>query len=109
MSEMPEVALWRAVIAQAIEDATARSISEADLQNIPDSKKRHARRLAAGLKLHERSQARAWLLNNSKEFREVCSLALLDPDAVRDRAQKMSRDNWPPTKRPMEVPELEAA
>lgn len=43
----------------------------------------------------DRAEARRWLLGNSKDFQEVCHLAGLEPDAVRDRAQAMSRRGWP--------------
>lgn len=76
----PEVALWRAVIAQAISDAT--SIIRA---KDPGLMKR------AGL---ERDQARTWLLGNSKYFRDVCEMALLEPAAVREKAQALSRNGW---------------
>jgi hypothetical protein len=78
----PEVALWRAVIAQAISDATApgRRYSKTSDERLADSERRRARR---------------WLLGGCEDFREVCALALLEPDAVRDRARLLEQSGWP--------------
>lgn len=68
MPETPESrrALWRAVIDQAVKDATTRSNAVAD---------QVAKR-----------QARAWLTHRSDDLNEVCALADLEPDAVRASA-----------------------
>lgn len=81
---MSEVELWRAVINHAITDATA---------TIPKSTKRK------NLAQLTRWQARRWLIDNSRDFREVCSLALLDSEAVRDKGISLSKLDWPSTKR----------
>lgn len=94
MSEQPETALWRAVIVQAIEDATSRDRPEKPDEKGIDRKLRNAREAGRAVALHERNSARIWLLRNSADFREVCHLALLDPDAVREQAQALSRDGW---------------
>ena len=75
-SSSPELYLWRAVVAQAIVDAT----------EPPPGRPGHAR---------TRDEAREWLLSNSPDFRKVCELALLDPAAVRDRAEQLAADGWP--------------
>lgn len=71
----PEVALWRAVIEQAITDGCSK----------PDDK---------SSKL-DQVRARTWLTDNSSDFREVCALALLDPGAVRRVALKLADSGWP--------------
>lgn len=62
------IALWRAVIAQAIQDATQYAAS-------------------APSKVYS-GQARAWLLSNSLHFNEVCALADVEPSQVRVFAAK---------------------
>ncbi|MGB3043911.1 MAG: hypothetical protein WBB98_12070 [Xanthobacteraceae bacterium] len=58
--------LWCAVISQAIEDATTlRTSKEA---------------------LRDKQEARAWLVGMSIDFVQACSLAGIDPEALRDRA-----------------------
>lgn len=97
-----EVAMWRAVIAQAIDDAciVVRPQSERGRRDgMPPSpeqvklrqKQMRCYMLAAILM---RDRARAWLLGNEKDFRDVCELALLEPDAVREQAQALSRRDW---------------
>lgn len=65
MSTTPEQRLWQAVLAQAINDATRESAS------------REEDRMAM-------MEARAWLDRGGRDFRRCCTLAGLDPDAVRD-------------------------
>ena len=72
-----ETALWRAVILQAFQDATHGT------HNARTNRK--PRRPSASLGLHART-AREWLLGNSHDFRTVCDLAGLNPDAVRRSA-----------------------
>lgn len=71
----PELALWRAVVAQALSDACAPT-------NWGTSKL-------------ERDNARGWLLNDSRDFRRVCEFASLDPDAVRESAERLASKGWP--------------
>lgn len=62
------VALWRAVITQALDDATMfGSTNKAKLAI---------------------SQARSWLLSPNQHFNEVCALADLEPSRVRMLARK---------------------
>ncbi len=61
-----EIALWRAVITQALIDAGSNSV------------KREM--------IYERNQAISWLTNKSKDFIEVCELAQLDPSIIREKA-----------------------
>jgi hypothetical protein len=75
-----EIAFWRAVIACAIADATG---------SIRSKKPGEVERLK-----RERDHTRAWLLTDSRDFRLVCSLALLEPDAVREKAQALERRGW---------------
>ena len=80
MSESPERDMWRAVVSQAVLDASWRQTGK---HENPDDSRLH------------RDQARAWLLGNSKDFRHVCSLADLDPDAVRESAMRKDAAGWP--------------
>lgn len=86
MSDSPERDMWRAVISQAIIDA---SWVQTGKHESPDDNLLH------------RDQARAWLLGNSKDFRHVCSLADLDPDAVRDSALRKDAAGWPSMRKKM--------
>jgi hypothetical protein len=78
--ECEEVALWRAVIAQAFYDACS---------EVPASRKRwaFANRVI--------SDAREWLLYGGKDFREVCALAMLDWEPIRERAIALEEADWP--------------
>lgn len=80
MSDSPERAMWRAVISQAVIDA---SWTRTGKHENPDDSRLN------------RDQARAWLLGNSRDFRHVCYLADLDPDAVRDSALRKDEAGWP--------------
>ncbi len=75
-----DVALWRAVIDLAITDATLGLLK--GHQGRKPSFRPAAERMA------HRDQARTWLLGMGKDFREVCTLALLEPDAVREAARR---------------------
>jgi hypothetical protein len=93
----PEIALWRAVIAQAVLDATSvirprvegRRVSPASREN---AVMYAAKRLRAADLVRQR--ARLWLLGNSRDFNEVCALAMLDADAVREHAETMAIGGW---------------
>lgn len=63
--------LWRAVIRQAMEDATRFGQGDSDYA-------REVRR--------DRETARAWLTKPSADFNEVCELADFEPDQVRKEA-----------------------
>jgi hypothetical protein len=65
-----EEQLWCAVIDQALSDAQSKRTTE------------QAQR--------EKHAALRWLLVPNKDFDAVCSLAQLDPDAVRDRVRRMA-------------------
>jgi len=70
-----EVALWRAVIDQAISDAT--------LGRMHARKGRRGTMATPGTdRLADLRRAREWLTGMGRDFREVCELALLDPQAV---------------------------
>ena len=93
----PETRLWRAVLLQAIEDATYRykpmkrrkSMTAEERQRALD-----ARAMARADASRVQSAARDWLLGNSRDFRLVCSLAGLDYEAVRDRARELANRHW---------------
>lgn len=60
----PENHLWQAVLLQAVTDATYRGETEALCR--------------------ARHEADVWIRRGSKDFYQVCNLALIDPDFVRD-------------------------
>jgi hypothetical protein len=66
MSHDPNVELWRAVIRQAITDATS-----------PLSQRK-------GVRL-DQIRAREWFTKPNRDFEETCQLADMDPDHVRNR------------------------
>ena len=72
-----EGTLFRAVIARAFHDALNRRAIDG---KAVDSDAREARML--------REEARDWLLADSPDFRRVCEWALLEPEAVRDSAER---------------------
>ena len=65
-------ALWGAVIAQAIKDATFVGMHGDSPKSRP----------------HEADRARLWLTKPSRDFATVCALAGVEPDAVRQLAMK---------------------
>lgn len=91
VSEVPEVALFRAVIAQAIADATI---------EIPVN----------GSSYHwvvverHRIYARRWLTRNSEDFRLVCEYGALEPDAVLEACIKLRQQDWPSPARQNRAP-----
>lgn len=72
-----EVTLFRAVVARAFRDALNRRAVD---NQVADSEAREAYKL--------REEARTWLLSDSIDFQRVCQWALLEPEAVRDSAQR---------------------
>ena len=93
----PEVKLWRAVLLQAIEDATFRykpmkrkkKLTPEEWEKVTAARA-EARRNAK----REQTAARNWLLGFSRDFRLVCNLAGVDPEAVHDRAKKLAPRGW---------------
>ncbi len=73
---MSEIALFRAVVLRALSDATR-----------ADGGGRDA--------LQERSHAQEWLLSGSRDFRDVCRFAELDPDYICDKAKALAAAGWP--------------
>lgn len=69
-----ELALWRSVIAQALDDATGR----AGALNGYDWRRDRGGRI--------RREADAWFRDAGPDFERVCALAGLEPAAVRDAA-----------------------
>lgn len=80
-----EVALWRAVIAQALADARIAPIADG---------RRRSDELSPP-QIRHRDRARAWLLGRSRDFGLVCNLALLEPAAVYDAARDLAAAGWP--------------
>ncbi len=64
--------LWQAVVRQAMMDATA-EITPA----------------STGTTIYNRYIARAWLLDKSEAFNDVCDMAGLHPGAIRMAAERM--------------------
>jgi hypothetical protein len=87
----PERRLYQAVVAVAVEDACYGGC------------KRDRRR--------ERDQARAWLLGGGKDFQFVCHAAGLDPDDIRENAERLAERGWQPasTVNPTKSPPLKTA
>lgn len=95
MSDGPEAALWRAVVVQAINDASM----IVRMPRGPKGKRAspkliRTRRTQYMETLRDRDKARDWLTGMSKDFRMVCAMALLDPDAVHDRAERLKASGW---------------
>lgn len=65
-----EVALWRAVIQQAMSDA------------MPRARMHNGRPVLSLERRREMGNARRWLADARKDFRMVCDHALLEPEAV---------------------------
>lgn len=69
-----EVALWRAVIQQAFVDALGVEVRD---------KKQRSRQLVSI------RQARLWFADAKRDYREVCAMAGVDADALRERAMRL--------------------
>jgi hypothetical protein len=67
--------LWCAVIGQAIQDATSARSNSRNSEN--------------GRLQSDKQAALDWLLNDSKDFVTVCTLAGVDPQSVRERVKQM--------------------
>lgn len=67
-----ETALWRAVIAQAIREATSNYIDGVSATKAP----------------FVREEARRWLTKPSRDFTTVCAMASVEPDTVRAFARQ---------------------
>ena len=76
----PEKRLWCAVLFRIFQDACRTLPPKAD----------NAQKV-------ERDQARSWLLGGT-DMRIVCELAGFDPDAIREAAERLKRNDWPPIK-----------
>ena len=79
-----DLALWRAVISQAMDDATGAE----------QSKKSDTGLLAN----REKPIARRWLTDNSKDFKLVCDYADVSADQVRAQAKSFADRGWSVTK-----------
>lgn len=71
----PEIALWAAVLVQAIKDACL----------VGDNPRQ----------LRSRDEARAWLLRGGQNFRLVCSGAGYDAERVRPVMERLAAAGWP--------------
>jgi hypothetical protein len=85
----PEVVFWRAVIAQAITDATFVV--------------RKTKGTSVLTRAKDRDHARNWLLNNGPHFRLVCDMAALDAAVVRSAAKDLAEQGWPQITRGLQV------
>ncbi|MBF0093051.1 MAG: hypothetical protein HQL34_00745 [Alphaproteobacteria bacterium] len=71
-----EIALWRAVIQQAMNDA------------MPRARMQDGRPVLSLERRREMNNARRWFADAGKDFRMVCDHALLEPEAVAASARK---------------------
>jgi len=74
----PEQTLWRSVIDQALSDACGVGIRCGVTESVSSALRR---------------SARAWFWHKTEDFRDVCDMAGMDPNAVRDRAIKLMNAN----------------
>lgn len=77
-------ALWRAVITQALDDALG-TLAPLPGKYAPHHLKTRNREIRA---------ARDWLLGNSKDYRLICSLADIDPSALRAKVLRIRDNGW---------------
>lgn len=68
--------LWREVIMQAVRDACGAYTGGSETSE------------------RVRNEARAWLLRNSRDFRDVCEYAQISPDVVISAAKTMADGGW---------------
>lgn len=78
--------LFRSVVAQAFRDACSVVVVYGSSKNAKTDLRK--RRLI-------QSQARSWLVDGSRDMREVCTMADMDPIAVGRRAREMAARGWP--------------
>lgn len=78
----PEVGLWRSVVKLALDDA----MGVTKVNSTDEAVRKEG--------IRNQDRARSWLLSRSRDFRQVCSLAGLDPDAVYDSAVKLASNGW---------------
>lgn len=69
-----EIAMWRAVLAQALTDAVSKSPRFEERKPIRDAKK--------------------WLGERSADFDEVCDMAMLDPHVVHKQCRNALTTGW---------------
>lgn len=74
-SDDPETYLWRTVVVQAFIDALEKRCTRDGTHK-------------------DRHEARRWLLHGGRDFTDVCHAAGLDPDAVRQEAQRRADAGW---------------
>jgi hypothetical protein len=76
----PEARLWRAVIIQTINDATGIVHARTPAQ------RRNATRI--------RDKARRWLTGNNRDFRDICSMASVNPEHIAVLAGGLRAKGW---------------
>ena len=81
MVHSAETALWRAVVMQAVADATT--------ARTPDW-----RQGGHAIKAEEIEEARQWLTSGSADFTTVCDWAKIDVDYLRMKARLRSLKEW---------------
>lgn len=69
--------LWREVIMQAVRDACGVRVDRSKTTSE-----------------HVKNEARAWLLRDSRDFRDVCEYAQISPDVVLSAAKTMADGGW---------------
>lgn len=83
----PEASLWRAVLAQAVSDATW--VDPTPGEPIPANKRDMSRDYCRWSLLQERAKAQAWLLGGGIDFLYVCEMAGFEPGYVRRCARRL--------------------
>jgi hypothetical protein len=68
--------------------------TQAVLRDEPAAVAKRSKELILNAVTRERDEARDWLLGNTKDFRDVCYLASMDPDGMLEKMQALSRQHW---------------
>lgn len=100
MPASPEQILYRAVIAQAVEDATATVRLSPPKRRLGETRRRYTRRRQFDMTMNrnayvEQGRARSWLTGRSHDLWTVCEFAGIDPEDVHARAITLESRGWP--------------
>lgn len=96
-----EIRLMKAIIIQAIDDATVPLPSvELPAQKPGETDKKYDRRCRYRAEAYrqverDRMSARRWLTGNSRDFQHICTWAELNPEYVIRKAKELAAAGWP--------------